>query len=88
MLDHGLELVACSLKLRQSYLLPNGAVPEGQATLADAWSATIAYGALLHDIGKIAVGFGLRWVNLTSHQAENGHKLPVSKAPPRCSIPE
>ncbi len=30
MLDHGLELVACSLKLRQSYLLPTGAAPEDQ----------------------------------------------------------
>lgn len=55
MLDHGLELVACSLKLRQSYLLPTGAAPEDQADQSDAWSAGIAYGALLHDIGKIAV---------------------------------
>ncbi len=55
MLDHGLELVACSLKLRQSYLLPSGAAPEDQAAQADAWSAAIAYGALLHDVGKIAV---------------------------------
>lgn len=55
MLDHGLELVAYSLKLRQSYLLPTGAAPEDQAAEADAWSAGIAYGALLHDIGKIAV---------------------------------
>ncbi|MQT96527.1 MobH family relaxase [Pseudomonas helleri] len=55
MLDHGLELVACSLKLRQSYLLPTGAAPEDQSVQTDAWSAGIAYGALLHDIGKIAV---------------------------------
>ncbi|WP_346356408.1 MobH family relaxase [Pseudomonas pergaminensis] len=55
MLDHGLELVACSLKLRQSYLLPTGAAPEDQAAQTDVWSAGIAYGALLHDIGKIAV---------------------------------
>jgi integrating conjugative element relaxase (TIGR03760 family) len=55
MLDHGLELVAYSLKLRQSYLLPTSAAPEDQAAQADAWSAGIAYGALLHDIGKIAV---------------------------------
>ncbi|MBT2298228.1 MobH family relaxase [Pseudomonas fluorescens] len=55
MLDHGLELVACSLKLRQSYLLPTGAAPEDQASQTDAWSAGIAYGALLHDIGKVAV---------------------------------
>ncbi|QCG68218.1 MobH family relaxase [Pseudomonas veronii] len=55
MLDHGLELVACSLKLRQLYLLPTGAAPEDQAAQTDAWSAGIAYGALLHDVGKIAV---------------------------------
>jgi integrating conjugative element relaxase (TIGR03760 family) len=55
MLDHGLELVAFSLKLRQSYLLPTGAAPEDQAAQADAWSAALAYAALLHDIGKIAV---------------------------------
>ncbi|MGY2373274.1 MobH family relaxase [Pseudomonas sp. SDO524_S393] len=55
MLDHGLELITCSLKLRQSYLLPTGAAPEDQAAQTDAWSAGIAYGALLHDIGKIAV---------------------------------
>jgi integrating conjugative element relaxase (TIGR03760 family) len=67
MLDHGLELVACSLKLRQSYLLPTGAAPEDQAAQTDAWSAGIAYGALLHDIGKIAVDLlverqdGRRW---------------------------
>ncbi|MFG0634628.1 MobH family relaxase, partial [Pseudomonas sp. xss_2] len=63
MLDHGLELVACSLKLRQSYLLPSGAAPEDQAVQADAWSAAIAYGALLHDIGKIAVDLQVEYQN-------------------------
>lgn len=63
MLDHGLELVACSLKLRQSYLLPSGAAPEDQAAQADAWSAAIAYGALLHDIGKIAVDLLVEYPN-------------------------
>lgn len=54
MLDHGLEIVAYALKLRQSYLLPIGAAPETQAAQGEAWSAAAAYGALLHDIGKIA----------------------------------
>lgn len=63
MLDHGLELVACSLKLRQSYLLPSGAAPEDQAVQADAWSTAIAYGALLHDIGKIAVDLQVEYLN-------------------------
>ena len=63
MLDHGLELMTCSLKLRQSYLLPSGAAPEDQAAQADAWSAAIAYGALLHDIGKIAVDLQVEYQN-------------------------
>ncbi len=63
MLDHGLELVACSLKLRQSSLVPSGAAPEDQAAQADAWSAAIAYGALLHDIGKIAVDLQVEYQN-------------------------
>ena len=55
MLDHGLEIVAYALKLRQSYLLPAGTTPEAQAAQAEAWTAGTAYAALLHDIGKIAV---------------------------------
>lgn len=55
MLDHGLEIVAYALKLRQSHLLPAGASPEAQAAQAEAWTAGTAYAALLHDIGKIAV---------------------------------
>ncbi|WP_431482103.1 MobH family relaxase [Pseudomonas gorinensis] len=55
MLDHGLEIVAYSLKLRQSHLVPIGASPEDQAAQSEAWTAAVAYAALLHDIGKIAV---------------------------------
>ncbi|MFJ4346355.1 MobH family relaxase [Pseudomonas sp. NPDC089401] len=55
MLDHGLETVAFALKLRQSHLLPIGAPPEAQAAEAEAWTAAVAYAALLHDLGKIAV---------------------------------
>ncbi len=55
MLDHGLEVVAYALKLRQSYLLPAGAPPEDQAQQSEAWTAACAYAALLHDIGKVAV---------------------------------
>ncbi|MFK1437611.1 MobH family relaxase [Pseudomonas aeruginosa] len=55
MLDHGLEVVAYALKLRQSHLLPAGAPPEDQAHQAEAWTAACAYAALLHDIGKVAV---------------------------------
>ena len=49
------EIVAYSLKLRQSHLLPIGASPEDQAAQAEAWTAAVAYAALLHDIGKVAV---------------------------------
>lgn len=55
MLDHGLEIVAYALKLRQSHLLPAGTTPEDQAAQAEAWTAATAYAALLHDIGKIVV---------------------------------
>lgn len=55
MLDHGLEIVAYALKLRQSHLLPAGATPEAQAVQAEAWTAGAAYAALLHDVGKVAV---------------------------------
>jgi integrating conjugative element relaxase (TIGR03760 family) len=67
MLDHGLEIVAIALKLRQAHLLPAGAPPEAQAAETEAWTAGIAYAALLHDIGKIAVDIhveyadGSRW---------------------------
>ncbi|MCC4113937.1 TraI domain-containing protein [Aromatoleum toluclasticum] len=67
MLDHGMEIVAYALKLRQSHLLPAGASPEAQAAQAEAWTAGTAYAALLHDIGKIAVDLhveyedGTRW---------------------------
>ncbi|WP_197471141.1 TraI domain-containing protein, partial [Azotobacter vinelandii] len=55
LLDHGLEIVAYALKIRQTYLLPIGAPPESQSAQAEAWSAAAAYGALLHDLGKVAV---------------------------------
>lgn len=55
LLDHGLEIIAYALKLRQSYLLPIGSTPEEQAAQSEIWTACTAYAALLHDIGKIAV---------------------------------
>jgi len=55
LLDHGLEIVAYALKIRQTHLLPIGAPPESQSAQAEAWTAAAAYGALLHDLGKIAV---------------------------------
>ena len=55
MIDHGLEIVAYALKLRQSHLLPIGSSSETQTAQSEAWTAGVAYAALLHDIGKIAV---------------------------------
>ncbi|MCD4543025.1 TraI domain-containing protein [Burkholderia pseudomallei] len=63
MLDHGLEIVAYALKLRQSRLLPVGAPPEVQAAQAEAWTASTAYAALLHDIGKIAVDLDVEYAD-------------------------
>ncbi|MFV3091124.1 MobH family relaxase [Pseudomonas sp. GW6] len=63
MLDHGLEIVAYALKLRQSYLLPTGTTPEEQVVQAEAWTAAIAYAALLHDIGKIAVDLHVEYAD-------------------------
>jgi integrating conjugative element relaxase (TIGR03760 family) len=63
MLDHGLEIVAYALKLRQSHLLPIGAPPETQVAQAEAWTAGVAYAALLHDIGKIAVDLHVEYAD-------------------------
>lgn len=63
MLDHGLEIVAYALKLRQSYLLPTGTSPEDQVVQAEAWTAGIAYAALLHDIGKLAMDLHVEYVD-------------------------
>lgn len=63
MLDHGLEIVAYALKLRQSHLLPAGAPPEAQAAQAEAWTAGTAYAALLHDLGKIAVDLHVEYAD-------------------------
>lgn len=65
MLDHGLEIVAYALKLRQLHLLPAGATPEAQAAQAEAWTAGTAYAALLHDIGKVAVDLHVEYADGT-----------------------
>ncbi|HHF0085763.1 TPA: MobH family relaxase [Pseudomonas aeruginosa] len=55
MIDHGLEIIAYALKLRQSFVLPVGSTPEVQSAQSEAWSAAVVFAALLHDIGKVAV---------------------------------
>ncbi len=72
MLDHGLETVAFALKLRQSHLLPIGAPPEAQAAEAEAWTAAVAYAALLHDLGKIAVDLHIELVDGTTWHPWHG----------------
>lgn len=52
LLDHTLEVMVIAGRMRQSHLLPMGAAPEDQSREAEAWTAGILYGALLHDIGK------------------------------------
>lgn len=63
MLDHGLEVVTYALKLRQSHLLPSGAQPEVQIAQAEAWTAALAYAALGHDLGKIAVDIHVEYAD-------------------------
>jgi hypothetical protein len=46
MLDHGLEIVACALKLRQARLLLTGVPPKNRRRGP---TAAAAYAALLHD---------------------------------------
>ena len=77
MLDHGLEIVAYALKLRQSYLLPIGSTPEEQTVQSEVWTAGIAYAALLHDIGKIAVDLYVEYENTEVWHPWHG---PVSQA--------
>ncbi|HBX55732.1 MAG TPA: relaxase [Pseudomonas sp.] len=72
MLDHGLEIVAYALKLRQSYLLPTGTTPEDQVIQAEAWTAAIAYAALLHDIGKVAVDLHVEYADGTHWRPWHG----------------
>ncbi|WP_201395774.1 MobH family relaxase [Alicycliphilus denitrificans] len=72
MLDHGLEIVAYALKLRQSYLLPIGASPEDQAAQSEAWTAAVAYAALLHDIGKVAVDLHIETADGTTWHPWHG----------------
>lgn len=67
MLDHGLEVISIASKLRQSYVLPQNAAPEEQSRQRDAWTATVIYAALVHDIGKVVADItmelksGERW---------------------------
>ncbi|NUT69382.1 MobH family relaxase [Pseudomonas corrugata] len=63
MLDHGLEVIVYALKLKQSHLLPSGAQPEVQIAQAEAWSAALAYAALGHDLGKIAVDIHVEYAD-------------------------
>ncbi len=72
MLDHGLEIVAYALKLRQSHLLPAGTTPEAQAAQAEVWTAGTAYAALLHDIGKIAVDLHVEYADGTTWHPWHG----------------
>ncbi|WP_168175498.1 MobH family relaxase [Methylocaldum sp. 14B] len=55
MLDHGLEVAAIALKLRQAYLLPPDAVPEDINHKRDLWTYAVFTAALLHDLAKPAV---------------------------------
>ena len=54
MLNHALEVVNESLKLRRGQLLPHGATAEDLALQQDLYTYAVTTGALMHDTGKPA----------------------------------
>ncbi|PUB72142.1 MAG: hypothetical protein DBP03_18440 [gamma proteobacterium symbiont of Ctena orbiculata] len=52
LLQHSLETAEAALRIRQSYLLPQGGIPEQQSMKADLYTYAVFTVALLHDIGK------------------------------------
>ncbi|MEW7972799.1 MAG: MobH family relaxase [Candidatus Thiodiazotropha endolucinida] len=52
LLQHSLETAEAALRMRQSYLLPQGGIPEQQSLKADLYTYAVFTAALLHDIGK------------------------------------
>ncbi|WP_071932432.1 MobH family relaxase [Candidatus Thiodiazotropha endoloripes] len=52
LLQHSLETAEAALRIRQSYLLPQGGIPEQQSMKADLYTYAVFTSALLHDIGK------------------------------------
>ncbi|STY61047.1 integrating conjugative element relaxase, PFGI-1 class [Mannheimia haemolytica] len=53
MLDHGLEVIAFSAKVRQSYILPPNVAPEEQSKQRDAWTAAAIYLAWFMILAKL-----------------------------------
>ena len=70
MLDHGLEVLSFSAKLRQSYVLPQNAAPEEQSKQRDAWTAAVIYAALVHDIGKVIVDIAVSYTHLDVYKRQ------------------
>ncbi|MET0076416.1 MAG: MobH family relaxase [Candidatus Thiodiazotropha lotti] len=52
LLQHSLETAEAALRIRQSYLLPQGGIPEQQSMKADIYTYAVFTAALIHDIGK------------------------------------
>jgi integrating conjugative element relaxase (TIGR03760 family) len=52
LLQHSLETAEAALRIRQSYLLPQGGIPEQQSLKADLYTYAVFTAAVLHDIGK------------------------------------
>lgn len=50
--QHSLETAEAALRIRQSYLLPQGGIPEQQSLKADLYTYAVFTSALIHDIGK------------------------------------
>lgn len=52
LLDHSLEVVIHSLRIRRGHLLPQGADAEEITAKKDVWTYAVFSSALLHDVGK------------------------------------
>lgn len=52
LLDHSLEVVIHTLRIRRGHLLPQGADAEEIAAKKDVWTYAVFSSALLHDVGK------------------------------------
>jgi hypothetical protein len=93
MLDHGLEIVAYSAEAAAVPSAAHRRQPRRPGGTAEAWTAAVAYAALLHDIGKIAVDLhveladGSIWHPGTARCASHTASATATIASTACTAP-